>query len=802
MFARLLLPRLLLCLVTAALSISAAPCLAGGHLYPDMFPYVDADAPSGFQTLQNWTLNGNRIRFNTLFANQGDGLFEIRRGANVSADRHELLQRVYIDEDFGSNFEDINIGTAPIAGTAGTPNPNDLNVMWFEDFTKFSLHEAPVVEGLITVGDEIAGDVKTSWRLSANRGPLPGWPGNTPRYFGDDQTLEQRISVGWADLYSSGSDGQFVDITGVAFGPRYWLRQTVDPEDRIHETDETNNSFEILIDLNNPGEAIMFGGEFVQPGDPAPLAPGDLNEDGAVDIGDWLTFKAGANTDLSGLDPGEAYLLGDLDLDGEHTISDVVLFRELYDNANGAGAFAGLQRVPEPSAWLLVAAAGGLVWMSRYRWSRRVLCAVLIGCGWGALPWGATPATAASVFREDFDALPLGPNVDEILAGSNVWTNTPPSGWQIDNDDLPSGGVTEWAGWSFTDPTWWANAAGGQQRADFTKGSGVIAVADPDEWDDLPNDSGTYNTFLATPSISLSGIAANSLQMRFDSSWRPEGQQGANLTISYDGGAVTELLRWSSDSGDANYKPAATNETIVVPLNNPAGAAEMQLRFGMFEAGNNWWWAVDNIDVFTPTTLEVDTDTGEMRIVGAEDLTGYQVSGPAGSLDASGWQAGNLDAQNVGAGPLPGDVNGDDIVDGGDIAHWAQSYAAGDGADLDDDGDTDGVDLVGLQREVGASLPAGGSWETLIANDDQLLEFFLLGSSTFASQSIGFGYDTNQGAGNLSFTYSNSSDQELVGAVSYVSSGSAASAVPEPSTAFLTLLASPAAAAGRRRSRV
>ena len=38
----------------------------------------------------------------------------------------------------------------------------------------------------------------------------------------------------------------------------------------------------------------------------------------------------------------------------------------------------------------------------------------------------------------------------------------------------------------------------------------------------------------------------------------------------------------------------------MVPLNNPAGASNLKLTFGMFDAGNDWWWAVDNLAVGVP----------------------------------------------------------------------------------------------------------------------------------------------------------------------------------------------------------
>ena len=213
----------------------------------------------------------------------------------------------------------------------------------------------------------------------------------------------------------------------------------------------------------------------------------------------------------------------------------------------------------------------------------------------------------------------LGPNVDEGLAGDNVWTKTSPAGWSIDDSGVPGvgtadDGVTEWAGWSFADRDWWVNTAGDQNRSQFTNANGVVAVADPDEWDDQAHaDSaanGWYNTFLSTPAISLAGVQADTATLTFDSSWRPEFDsnyhQSANITVSYDGGPASEVLLWLSDSGSPDFKSAATNETVNVVLNNPAGASSMVITYGLFDAGNDWWWAVDNLEVNAvpePSTL-------------------------------------------------------------------------------------------------------------------------------------------------------------------------------------------------------
>ncbi len=620
--------RILVATIIGLMLVSFRAAPAQTMLYPDMFPYVEENATANFKTLQAWTLSGNQLNFSTLFANKGQGLFEIRKGSPVSATHYQLLQRVYINNDFGSQFVDLPIGTAPIPGTAATPDPADLNAIWFEGFTKFSLLQANVVDGLLTVGNEVAVTNKTSWRLSANRGPLPGFSGST--YNSPDQSMQQRISVGWADLYGAGTTGQSLNITGIPLGPRYWLRQTVDPLNRITETDETNNSYEILIDLTKPGEAVMFAGEFVQPGDPVPPAPGDLNTDGVINVSDWLALKAGATTSLIGLSNVDAYLLGDLNLDGQHSLSDVTLFRQYFDAANGAGAFAALQSVPEPSAGILWSVCGvvGYLGLRKLRRNGRtvVRIALVALCFLG--PQGVQTLCAnVTLFSENFDGLTLGPNTNETLANPQAWTETPPAGWSVNDTGVPTlgiatRGVKEWEGWSFANKNWWVQATGDQDRGLFTLGSGTVAVADPDEWDDrgAPVNGATgqpalgyFNALMRTPAIALGSTPANTAKLTFASSWRDEccddgptdtNNQTAVVRASYNGGTTfSEVLRWDSLSTSSTFKNDAPNEQVTINLTNPAGAASVIFEFGLLNAGNDWWWAIDNVELLRPLDL-------------------------------------------------------------------------------------------------------------------------------------------------------------------------------------------------------
>jgi len=220
-------------------------------------------------------------------------------------------------------------------------------------------------------------------------------------------------------------------------------------------------------------------------------------------------------------------------------------------------------------------------------------------------PGGPVPTV---LFAEDFEGLTLGPKVDEAAAGSEVWTKTAPPGWTIDDSGIPGigtpqDGVTEWAGWSFADRLWWTLTAEDQNRSQFTKGTGTVAIADPDEWDDQAHAdaaaAGWYKTYLSTAPIDVSAAQAGSLVLTFDSSWRPEFDdnyhQTANLKVSFDGGPAEELFRWVSDGASPNYKADATNETVTIAIDKPEGAKTMVLTFGLFDAGNDWWWAIDNL---------------------------------------------------------------------------------------------------------------------------------------------------------------------------------------------------------------
>jgi autotransporter-associated beta strand protein len=227
----------------------------------------------------------------------------------------------------------------------------------------------------------------------------------------------------------------------------------------------------------------------------------------------------------------------------------------------------------------------------------------------GAVLSGLSSATAGvQLLKQDFELLPLGPAVYETvgLQGGQEYTATPPGGWAVDNSAMASGGAPEWRGWTFANKNFWSTQ-GGQSRANFTRGTGTIAVADTDEWDDYSTfPSNAFNGGLRSTPIDLTTVAASSVTLEFDSSFRPESgatlvpyapdnMQG-KLDVSYDGGATwSNLLTLDSSNQFGNATAANVNDRKVVSVPNPEDG---QLVFRWGNTGtNDWWWAIDNIVV-------------------------------------------------------------------------------------------------------------------------------------------------------------------------------------------------------------
>ena len=211
-----------------------------------------------------------------------------------------------------------------------------------------------------------------------------------------------------------------------------------------------------------------------------------------------------------------------------------------------------------------------------------------------------------NILEENFNNLELFPAEDEAYGacGNSIgpdvlgWTHVPPGNWTIDNTNMPEVGTIEWRGWSFASMDFWVDAED-QLRSQFTRADGTVAVVDPDEWDDCGNAAsfGSYNSILTSPLIPLTG---NPIHISFDSHYRQEAPQQVYLTVTNVSGEIIEtLLHYSSNAGSDNASGDVLNQRLSFSVESDED--EIYFNWEMADAGNNWYWAIDNVTIQSQT---------------------------------------------------------------------------------------------------------------------------------------------------------------------------------------------------------
>jgi hypothetical protein len=251
------------------------------------------------------------------------------------------------------------------------------------------------------------------------------------------------------------------------------------------------------------------------------------------------------------------------------------------------------------------------------------LVSVGIGTAWeGQNAFAQREGGLATVAFDDFEA--LHPTMSPFTLPANVFADGTdftnqirvgtPRAWTIDNSKMgnpagsvPGGACNEPAynGWTAMDVASWTAEQGAQigRTALGLAARNTALVADPDAYYDFdvpgqPSDA--YNGYIYR-NYNLTTFNVNTLRISFDYEFAYENNQTGTAEVSFDGGATWQTLLLLQQSGGV---PA--NDTVVRgPVTYNAGtnftptSNQMRLRFGCINAGNNWWFAVDNVKVET-----------------------------------------------------------------------------------------------------------------------------------------------------------------------------------------------------------
>ncbi|WP_405718254.1 alkaline phosphatase family protein [Streptomyces sp. NBC_00046] len=190
--------------------------------------------------------------------------------------------------------------------------------------------------------------------------------------------------------------------------------------------------------------------------------------------------------------------------------------------------------------------------------------------------WNLDGTSLAELKPDAFDALrpSLRTRVDEskLPADAKGWTNTAPEGWSIDNSKMPSGGVTEWRGWSFATDEFWTDAERGQGRETNVRARDVFAVADSDEWDDKAHGAGQFDSTLVSPAYRLNGAAKATVS--YATNYRVDGPQTGDVYVSYDGGTPQLVKSYRADSNTVERLELAVPQGARTARLSPAAAPE------------------------------------------------------------------------------------------------------------------------------------------------------------------------------------------------------------------------------------
>ena len=238
-----------------ALSLGARSAGAGGQaeaLLPDLI------VPKPTELFVDKLGKQRILRFSHTTANIGSGPLEISPDleADNCASHNELWfdadQYVYRDTDGSGKFE---------RGSDGPPEKRNVGCMYFHEphdhyhFRDFALYQLYRER----TGNRVATSDKVSFcvfDLQEYNGDLPGAEQFYSGTNCDRSDGTHGISVGWADVYTSNTPGQELNVTGKRRG-RYCLVAKADPDNRLDEQGNAANNVRRLRIALRPGKGLV-----------------------------------------------------------------------------------------------------------------------------------------------------------------------------------------------------------------------------------------------------------------------------------------------------------------------------------------------------------------------------------------------------------------------------------------------------------------------------------------------------------------------------------------------------------------
>lgn len=182
------------------------------------------------------------LRFSNTVGNYGHGRLEMRPENNGATGKTKAYQRIY---SHGASGRWYLVRESYVGDFAFHTAHNHWH---FEGFANYSLITASAADNAIT------GSIRRSSQKTTFCVIDTTWLGTTLEHAGGQtytrcgQNDMTGLTVGWGDRYGWELAGQEIDLNGVSDG-YYWLVSTADFQQRLTETDETNNCSAAKIEI-------------------------------------------------------------------------------------------------------------------------------------------------------------------------------------------------------------------------------------------------------------------------------------------------------------------------------------------------------------------------------------------------------------------------------------------------------------------------------------------------------------------------------------------------------------------------
>ena len=572
--------------------------------------------------------------------------------------------------------------------------------------------------------------------------------------FNSDNFLTNLVTAG--DLTA----GQWTDITLSYNSINRSLALFVDGVLKDVSNDPAGSSMENFIVGANRGESRVFDGllddvrVFDNPIVVDDLgnrrSAGDLNfSGGLLTIADWLAFRSGIGADFSALTSIQAYQLGDLDFDGDNDVEDFNTFKELYELDNGSGSLAlAIATLPEPGTAvlsLLAAVAFGTVRRPRgplmatavrraqssrgeptsgrysMNWYRLLAILLLV-----SIVVSSSECLAAQFdFGNGSIDATTGVAANFVIAENQLFGTVPGNqSLTVDGIGLTIAPIIGGSA-DFGMSTWGANTQGiGIRSLDAGGTTAPDIGANGGQRRRINSNAGEAIEFFFDTTVVIDSIRLGSLA--------PSGTGGIETAeISFVSG--TDPFAGGSFTIDSDPNVStAPDEDLIVGVEIEAGTVLSLTASSPITGGVLWNDIVVSLPPVDPLTLQVFTDTGEMRLVNNSTV--------------------DFDIDYL-------------TITSADVA--------------EDGGSLDSANYTGLAGAPGfpAGSDDGTGWEAAENNDDlQIVEAFLLGDSTIATTdaavSLGTGFIPGA-TEDLTFTYhiAGSGNEEVTGTIEYLTGG-------------------------------